>query len=84
MELEVFFWSAAGVISVAKHILGPQMQLQDEYILGEKVDAAAEIHIRYSPLFKDLFSRRWPWGPRWEGSRVKGILHRSLGFMIQI
>lgn len=46
---------ATGVISVASHIIGPQMQQLIKYFLEGDVDAATEIHMRYTPLFNDLF-----------------------------
>lgn len=44
-----------GVISVASHIIGPQMQqLATSFINGD-VATAARIHMRYNTLFNELF-----------------------------
>lgn len=55
VEPEAVSWPASGVISVARHIIGPQTQQLVKFLFGEGVDSATEIHMRYNPLSKDLF-----------------------------
>lgn len=45
----------AGVVSVASHFIGPQMQQLVSHYLSGNVDAANAIHMRYTPLFDSLF-----------------------------
>lgn len=46
---------ATGVVSVASHFMGPQLQeMVYKYVSGD-VAAATEIHLKYSRLFSDLF-----------------------------
>lgn len=46
---------ASGVVSVASHFIGPQLQqMVKSYINGHVADATA-IHMRYAKLFSDLF-----------------------------
>lgn len=46
---------ATGVISVASHIIGPQLRQMVAHFLSGDIDAAMEIHMRYKSLFDDLF-----------------------------
>lgn len=46
---------AAGVISVASHFVGPQLQEMVKHFLNGEVGAANQIHMTYTQLFNDLF-----------------------------
>lgn len=46
---------ATGVISVASHLIGPELQKMVKHFINGEVDAATEIHMRYNTLFNDLF-----------------------------
>lgn len=47
---------AYGVISVASHVVGPQMQEMIRAYLAGRVDEAAALHRRLLPVFKGLFA----------------------------
>lgn len=46
---------ATGVISVASHIIGPQLRQMVGHFLNGDIDAAMQIHMHYKKLFDDLF-----------------------------
>ncbi|CAN8074401.1 unnamed protein product [Agarophyton chilense] len=55
LTLPFLSMGASGVVSVASHFVGPQIQqLVSSYIQGN-VAAATHIHMRYAALFSDLF-----------------------------
>lgn len=46
---------ATGVVSVASHLVGPQLQNMIKAYIDGNVSVATEIHMRYNTLFTDLF-----------------------------
>lgn len=46
---------ASGVVSVASHLVGPQLQRMIRAYVGGDVATATEINMRYNALFNDLF-----------------------------
>lgn len=55
MTLPFLSLGGSGVVSVASHLVGPQLQqLVRSYIEGDVADAT-DIHMKYSKLFSDLF-----------------------------
>ncbi|KAI0563755.1 dihydrodipicolinate synthase [Gracilaria domingensis] len=55
LTLPFLTMGASGVVSVASHFVGPDIQnLVKSYIEGD-VSAASAIHMRYAKLFSDLF-----------------------------
>lgn len=47
---------ACGVVSVASHVVGPQIQQMIAAFYEGKLDDARKIHYQYLPLFKGLFT----------------------------
>lgn len=45
-----------GVVSVASHIVGPQIKQMQEAFFEGRLDAARELHYQHLPLFKGLFA----------------------------
>lgn len=61
---------AAGVISVASHIVGlPIKEMCDAYFDG-KLDRARELHYKYLPIFKALFAAPNPTCPKYALSKM--------------
>lgn len=46
---------AYGVVSVASHIVGPEMKEMVDWFLSGRVEAAARLHQKLLPVFKGLF-----------------------------
>lgn len=76
LTLPLLALGGSGVVSVASHFIGSQLQAMIKSYLAGKVNDAIQIHIRYFPLFKALFSmanpipakkalqlQGWPVGP---------------------
>ncbi|HEY9752022.1 MAG TPA: 4-hydroxy-tetrahydrodipicolinate synthase [Coleofasciculaceae cyanobacterium] len=55
LTLPLLAVGAAGVISVASHLVGPQLQQMVRSFEAGQVQAALQIHLRLFPLFKALF-----------------------------
>ncbi|EME29703.1 dihydrodipicolinate synthase [Galdieria sulphuraria] len=76
LTLPLLALGGSGVVSVASHFIGSQLQEMIKSYLSGNVNDAIGIHIRYFPLFKALFSmanpipakkalqlQGWPVGP---------------------
>ncbi|HEY9861398.1 MAG TPA: 4-hydroxy-tetrahydrodipicolinate synthase [Candidatus Obscuribacterales bacterium] len=55
LTLPLLAVGAKGVVSVASHIVGPELQQMIQAFEQGQVQAATEIHLRLFPLFKALF-----------------------------
>jgi len=55
LTLPLLAVGATGVISVASHLVGPQLQQMVRSFESGQVQAALQIHLRLFPLFKALF-----------------------------
>lgn len=55
LTLPFLSMGATGVVSVASHIIGPQMQQMVRSYIDGNVNGATDIHLKYYPLFNDLF-----------------------------
>lgn len=55
LTLPMLALGAAGVVSVAAHIVGPQMQEMVQAFLSGQVERARQLHHRLFPVFKGLF-----------------------------
>jgi len=55
MTLPLLSIGAKGVVSVASHLVGLQLQQMIQAFCGGKVETASEIHLKLFPLFKVLF-----------------------------
>jgi 4-hydroxy-tetrahydrodipicolinate synthase len=55
LTLPLMAIGAKGVISVASHLVGSQLQTMVQSFLSGQVDTAIQIHLRLFPLFKTLF-----------------------------
>lgn len=77
LTLPLLALGASGVVSVAAHLVGPDMQRMIEAYLAGNVKLAAEIHLRLHPLFKGLFITTNPipvkWALRYVGFDVGGV-----------
>lgn len=55
LTLPLLAVGAKGVISVASHLVGPQLQTMVQSFRSGQVDTAIQIHLNLFPLFKALF-----------------------------
>ncbi|MBD2614769.1 MAG: 4-hydroxy-tetrahydrodipicolinate synthase [Nostoc sp. ZfuVER08] len=55
MTLPMLAIGAKGVVSVASHLVGNQLQQMIQAFSAGKIEVASEIHLRLFPLFKALF-----------------------------
>jgi 4-hydroxy-tetrahydrodipicolinate synthase len=55
LTLPMLALGAVGVVSVASHLVGSQLQRMIQLFLSGHLDTALEIHLQLLPLFKDLF-----------------------------
>lgn len=55
LTLPLLAVGAQGVISVASHLVGPQLQTMVQSFRSGQVDTAIQIHLNLFPLFKALF-----------------------------
>lgn len=55
LTLPLLSVGATGVVSVASHLVGDQIQLMVRAFEAGKVQAATQIHLKLFPLFKSLF-----------------------------
>jgi 4-hydroxy-tetrahydrodipicolinate synthase len=55
LTLPLLAVGAKGVVSVASHLVGNQLQAMIQYFATGKVQEALQIHIQLFPLFKSLF-----------------------------
>lgn len=55
LTLPMLALGALGVVSVASHLVGSQLQRMIQLFRSGQLDTALEIHLRLLPLFKDLF-----------------------------
>ncbi|UBF28559.1 4-hydroxy-tetrahydrodipicolinate synthase [Kovacikia minuta CCNUW1] len=55
LTLPLLAVGAAGVVSVASHLVGPQLQQMVQAFESGKVERATQIHLHLLPLFKALF-----------------------------
>lgn len=60
MTLPLLSIGAKGVVSVASHLVGLQLQQMIQAFCSGKVQAASEIHLKLFPLFKVLFATANP------------------------
>jgi len=60
MTLPLLSIGAKGVVSVASHLVGLQLQQMIQTFFSGKVEAASEIHLKLFPLFKVLFATANP------------------------
>ncbi|MGD1914447.1 MAG: 4-hydroxy-tetrahydrodipicolinate synthase [Rivularia sp. (in: cyanobacteria)] len=60
MTLPLLSIGAKGVVSVASHLVGLQLQQMIQTFCSGKVQAASEIHLKLFPLFKVLFATANP------------------------
>lgn len=60
LALPVLSIGGVGVVSVASHLVGPQLQEMVKAYLSGDVKRAAEIHLSLTPLFKGLFTTTNP------------------------
>ncbi len=56
MTLPFLSVGAAGVVSVASHIVGSQIKEMCDAFFNGNADKARELHYKYLPLFKALFA----------------------------
>jgi 4-hydroxy-tetrahydrodipicolinate synthase len=55
LTLPILAVGGQGVVSVASHLIGSQLQKMIQSFLSGKVHPALEIHLQFLPLFKSLF-----------------------------
>ncbi len=60
MTLPLLSIGARGIVSVASHLVGLQLQQMIEAFCNGKVEAARDIHLKLFPLFKVLFASANP------------------------
>lgn len=63
---------AVGVVSVASHVAGPQMQEMMQAFAAGRVDEARRMHLRLYPLFTGLFATTNPTLPK-AALKLKGF-----------
>lgn len=60
LTLPLLAIGAKGVVSVASHLVGNQLQQMIQAFLAGKTQVATEIHLQFFPLFKALFTTTNP------------------------
>ena len=60
MTLPLLAVGAKGIVSVASHLVGKELQQMIQAFNSGKVQVATEIHLRLFPLFKALFATSNP------------------------
>ena len=60
LTLPLLSIGATGVVSVASHLVGKQLQTMIQYFEAGKIKAATQIHLQLFPLFKALFATTNP------------------------
>ena len=55
LTLPLLALGGTGVVSVASHLVGPQIRQMIEDFCAGQPDSALKIHLKLLPLFKDLF-----------------------------
>ncbi len=70
LTLPMLAVGACGVVSVASHLAGSQIQSMIKAYFDGKVDEARRIHYQYNPLFKGLFTAPNPTCVKYALSRL--------------